>query len=253
MPGRISAFSTTLTRGATSATAPTARFTTSMTSSHSPSIVVNIASVWLGSPLERTTCTARATTPETPSPTPRGVTENATIMTTEIRRIGIWSRPAPFGSRPDLVRRRPQRLSVVPAEVLDVVGPVARQHLCGLALPALVGRDQDEKPPRRELAGVSLPLLGLFAEHVLGEPVEPSQEPVMLTRRFEPSGPVGSAQHEDLLLVEALSNEILDGRGHLTGVVDDGNHPITIRMREKALRELEKGDLVTGIHQDTSR
>src|SRR5438876_7327757 len=81
-PGRRSAFSTTDMRGATSATASTARFTTSMTSSHSPSIVVNIASVWLGSPLERTTCTARATTPETASPTPKGVTENATIMTT---------------------------------------------------------------------------------------------------------------------------------------------------------------------------
>ena len=38
-------------------------------------------SVRLGRALERTTCTAGATAPETPSPTPSGVAENATIMT----------------------------------------------------------------------------------------------------------------------------------------------------------------------------
>jgi len=54
----MSALSVTLTRGARAATASTARLTTAITSSHSPSMVVNIASVWLGSPLSLTTLTA---------------------------------------------------------------------------------------------------------------------------------------------------------------------------------------------------
>ena len=77
-PGLISAFSTRLTRGARAATASTARLTTPMASSQSPSTVVNMASVRLGSPLSRTTRTASATTSPTPSPIPSGVTENAT-------------------------------------------------------------------------------------------------------------------------------------------------------------------------------
>src|SRR2546422_1480278 len=112
MLGRISAFSTTLTRGATSATASTARFTTSMTSSHSPSIVVNIASVWLGSPLERTTCTARATKPETPSPTPKGVTENATIMATPPSFLVVLPLAQQVDPSPPLLTIRFQRFAI---------------------------------------------------------------------------------------------------------------------------------------------
>src|SRR5947207_12468861 len=74
----MSALSTTLTRGARAATASTARLTTAIVSSHSPSMMVNMASVWFGSPLSRTTRTASATTSPTASPVPRGVTENAT-------------------------------------------------------------------------------------------------------------------------------------------------------------------------------
>jgi hypothetical protein len=48
------------------------------TPTQSPSTVVNMASVWFGSPLSRTTRTASATTSPTPSPIPSGVTENAT-------------------------------------------------------------------------------------------------------------------------------------------------------------------------------
>ena len=77
-PGLMSALSTTLTRGARAATASTARLTTAMVSSQSPSMVVNMASVWFGSPLSRTTRTASATTSPTASPVPSGVTENAT-------------------------------------------------------------------------------------------------------------------------------------------------------------------------------
>src|SRR5689334_24543314 len=76
----MSALSTTLTRGALAATASTACLTTAITSSQSPSTVVNIASVWFGRPLSRTTRTASATYSPTASPTPSGVTENATSM-----------------------------------------------------------------------------------------------------------------------------------------------------------------------------
>ena len=81
-PGRMSAFMTRLTRGARAATASTASFTTAITSSQSsPSIVVNIESVWFGRPLARTTRTASATISPTPSPTPSGVIEKAMSMT----------------------------------------------------------------------------------------------------------------------------------------------------------------------------
>src|SRR3546814_10865515 len=59
-----SALSTRLTRGETSATASTAALTTAITSSHSPSTVVNIEVVSFGSPESRTTLTARATRSE---------------------------------------------------------------------------------------------------------------------------------------------------------------------------------------------
>ncbi len=76
----MSALSTRLTRPDPAATASTARRTTGMTSSHSPSTVVNIAVVSLGRPLARTTRTASATRPPTSSPVPIGVTLNATSM-----------------------------------------------------------------------------------------------------------------------------------------------------------------------------
>src|SRR6478609_8688718 len=57
----MSAFSTSPTRGETSATTSTACLTTAITSSHSPSIVVNIEVVSWGSPEARTTRTAAAT------------------------------------------------------------------------------------------------------------------------------------------------------------------------------------------------
>src|ERR1035438_6744750 len=79
-PGLISALSTRLTRGALAATASTACLTTPITSSQSPSIVVNMASVRFVSPLSRTTRTASATYSATPSPTPSGVIENATSI-----------------------------------------------------------------------------------------------------------------------------------------------------------------------------
>lgn len=51
-----------------------------MTSSQSPSIVVNIASVRFGRPDSRTMRTASATASETDSPEPSGATEKATSM-----------------------------------------------------------------------------------------------------------------------------------------------------------------------------
>lgn len=75
---------TALTRGARAATASTARCTTAITSAQvSPSITVNMASVWFGRPESRTTRIASVTISPTPSPTPSGVTENATSTDTQ--------------------------------------------------------------------------------------------------------------------------------------------------------------------------
>ena len=74
--------STSETRGDTAATASTARFTTSITSSQSPSRLVNIALVSQGRPESRTTRTAAATASETPpdSSPDDGEMLKATIM-----------------------------------------------------------------------------------------------------------------------------------------------------------------------------
>src|SRR3546814_6118424 len=66
----MSALSTSPTRGETSATASTAALTTAITSSHSPSMLVNIELVSLGRPDSRTTRTAAATASVT-LPVPR--------------------------------------------------------------------------------------------------------------------------------------------------------------------------------------
>ena len=81
-PGRMSALRTSPTRGDTSATTSTARFTTAITSSHSPSMLVNIAFVSFGSPDSRTTRTAAATASDTPpvSSAAVGLMLKATIM-----------------------------------------------------------------------------------------------------------------------------------------------------------------------------
>src|SRR6266567_3952849 len=75
----MSALSTRLTRGAAACTASAARLTTVITSSHSPSIVVNMAVVSLGRPDSHTTRTASATAAPTLSDSPpSGVTLKAT-------------------------------------------------------------------------------------------------------------------------------------------------------------------------------
>src|SRR5687768_2905645 len=61
----MSAFRTSPTRGDTSATTSTARLTTAITSSHSPSMLVNIELSSYGSPDSRTTRTAAATASDT--------------------------------------------------------------------------------------------------------------------------------------------------------------------------------------------
>src|ERR1700752_2981892 len=84
----MSALSTRLTRGAAAATASTARFTTPITSSHSPSMLVNIALVSLGSPDARTTRIASATASPTLSSPPNGLTLKATITRPMFARRG---------------------------------------------------------------------------------------------------------------------------------------------------------------------
>src|SRR5215218_2362193 len=85
----MSAFSTSETRVPYSPTASVARRTTSNTSSHSPSISVNIDVVRFGRPDSRTILTAAATASCTePSlrPVPLVATENATSMLSPPRR-----------------------------------------------------------------------------------------------------------------------------------------------------------------------
>src|SRR5205823_10528465 len=89
-------------------------FTTAITSSHSPSTVVNIASVRFGRPEARTTRTASATRSPTDSPVPSGVTENATSMSTsgerwqdvDGRRLRQRGRRFPAGQPVDEERAR---------------------------------------------------------------------------------------------------------------------------------------------------
>ena len=78
----MSALSTSDTRGETAATASTAALTTAITSSHSPSTLVNIALVSWGRPDSRTTRTAAATASLTPpvSSAVAGAMLKATIM-----------------------------------------------------------------------------------------------------------------------------------------------------------------------------
>ena len=79
-PGRMSSFITTDRRGARPETVSTQSLMTVMTSSHSPSMLVNMALVSQLSPLARATRTASATRSPTDSPVPSGVIENAAIM-----------------------------------------------------------------------------------------------------------------------------------------------------------------------------
>src|SRR3954464_3405418 len=86
----MSALSTSETRDEWAATASTARFTTSITSSHSPSMLVNIALVWWGRPESRTTRMASATAAETlPS------SSDAAGLTLKARSIAPSSPDAP--------------------------------------------------------------------------------------------------------------------------------------------------------------
>src|SRR5205807_4026275 len=62
-----------------------------------------------------------------------------------------------------------------------------------------------------------------------------------------------SAEHDDLLRVEALPGQVLDGLAHLGRVVQDGHHPILIiPVREEALGGLTERDPVARIHRGSS-
>src|SRR3954447_2727999 len=79
-----------------------------------------------------------------------------------------------------LVARRSQRLIVVLAEVLHVVGPVAPEHLGDLLLQVIAGRDANKEPARRELLGIALALFWLVAEYELGEPGKPCPQTALV-------------------------------------------------------------------------
>src|SRR4051812_4578644 len=85
----MSALRTSPTRGYDAATTSTARFTAAITSSHSPSMLVNIALVSVGSPESRMTRIASATGALTPpsgaSAPSRGVPEGLMLTATIMR------------------------------------------------------------------------------------------------------------------------------------------------------------------------
>ena len=85
----MSALRTRPTRGEVAATTSTACLTTAITSSHSPSMLVNIALVSQGRPEARTTRTASATASLTPpvSSPPDGLMLKATIMRAMLSRL----------------------------------------------------------------------------------------------------------------------------------------------------------------------
>src|SRR5580700_6204345 len=104
-----------------------------MVSSHSPSMVVNMASVRFGSPLSRTTRTASATTSPTPSPIPSGVTENATSTAFSSRP----TRSRPFYSERTMLRA-PGTRAVPPRGFRPGEWPTARSrpHNDGMVVAA---------------------------------------------------------------------------------------------------------------------
>src|ERR671933_401804 len=100
----MSALSTRLTLLPYGVTASTARRTTSMQASQSPSTVVNIASVRFGRPEARTTATAAATASETEPSAADGLPEGATEKATSTLR-GYPAPPTHPPGRPPRPRR----------------------------------------------------------------------------------------------------------------------------------------------------
>src|SRR5688572_13533723 len=96
----MSALRTRLPLLDTAATASTARLTTAITSSQSPSMLANIALVSFGSPDSRTTLTAAATASPTLSLPPAGVTLKATITKSRLSHVRL-SRAGPVKGMPD--------------------------------------------------------------------------------------------------------------------------------------------------------
>ena len=95
------------------ATASVASLTTPMTSSHEPSISVNMDEVWLGKPDSRTTRTAAATASETPpfsreARPPLGTRLKATIMPPVLHRS-----PTTQPTSPGAPHRAPQSVNTI--------------------------------------------------------------------------------------------------------------------------------------------
>src|ERR1044072_922744 len=193
----MSALSTSETRGYFAASTSTACLTTPITSSHSPSTVVNMEVVSFGSPDARTTRTASATAAATPSDSPpRGLTLNATSMRPPCPQpTGSFKRHEP--ALPAVRPHRPRRGALAgPDRRRDRDGRRDQRHACP-ADPA-VRCGQRAQAARADVRA----LRGLGAAHVLeeGQPADagdgrtPAAAPDQRDQHRRPAGGGGAGQ-----------------------------------------------------------
>src|SRR3954454_24054888 len=117
----MSALSTRPTRGELSASTSQHCLTTAMHSSHSPSMVVNIASVRCGRPESRTTRMARATASDTEpvsSAATVGETEKAISMPSPYAAPHVLARPPAPAAGSERLRHRERFLDDLEPQVL---------------------------------------------------------------------------------------------------------------------------------------
>ncbi len=228
----MSALSTRLTRAAPVPAASTARRTTSITSSHSPSMLVNIAFVSLGRPDSRTTRTAAATASLTLSESPpAGATLNATSM---VPMLALLASPTMAARRPlpfDPIARATELWSdrIGPPDTMAAVTSIMRVHQIVLAAVEPALRPLGLTFARYEgLVLLSFSRSGTLPMRVMGERLQlhPTSDTTM-GDRVAAAGLVRRAPHPT------------DGRTTLVSITDEGR--TKLETATKAVVDVEFG------------
>lgn len=220
----MSALSTRLTRDAPAPAASTARRTTSITSSHSPSTLVNIALVSLGRPEALTTRTAAATASLTLSESPPdGATLNATSMPPMLALLASLTmaarRPLPF----DPIERATELWSerIGPPDAMAAVTSIMRVHQIVLATVEPALRPHGLTFARYEgLVLLSFSRRGQLPMRVMGERLQ--LHPTSVTNivdRLEADALVRRSPHPT------------DGRTTLVSITDEGRDKLRVATR----------------------